>query len=140
MNKKLGRNDLCHCGSSKKYKACHGQGNSSYFQPWVLILILILGLFWFFQNESEPIVNYSNNEDISIPLTSQPNNAPSLPSEPTPVGKIWSPEHNHWHDDPAASIPTSINLKQDESVSKPLGTPPPGKVWSPEHNHWHDKN
>ena len=23
MNKKIGRNDLCPCGSGKKYKACH---------------------------------------------------------------------------------------------------------------------
>ena len=24
--KKLGRNDPCHCGSGKKYKKCHGKG------------------------------------------------------------------------------------------------------------------
>ena len=105
-------------------------------QPWMLILIIILGLFWYFLFESEPTVN---NNNISNPLIPQPKNKLSLPSEPAPPGKVWSPEHNHWHDDPKASIPTSTNAEQNESESKPPGTPPPGKVWSPEHNHWHDK-
>ena len=26
VEKKVGRNDLCPCGSGKKYKHCHGQG------------------------------------------------------------------------------------------------------------------
>jgi preprotein translocase subunit SecA len=28
VEKKVGRNDLCPCGSGKKYKHCHGQGLS----------------------------------------------------------------------------------------------------------------
>ena len=94
MNKKLGRNDSCHCGSGKKYKVCHGQDNIKSLQSWILILIIILGLFWYFLFESEPTVN--NN--ISNPLILQPKNKLSLPSEPAPPGKVWSPEHNHWHD------------------------------------------
>ena len=137
MNKKLGRNDSCHCGSGKKYKVCHGQDNIKSLQPWMLILIIILGLFWYLLFESEPTVNNNNNK--SNPLILQPKSKSSLPSEPAPPGKVWSPEHNHWHDDPKASIPTSTNAEQNEPVSKSPGTPPPGKVWSPEHNHWHDK-
>ena len=108
MNKKLGRNDSCHCGSGKKYKVCHGQDNIKSLQPWILILIIILGLFWYLLFESEPTVN--NNK--SNPLIPQPKNKLSLPSEPAPPGKVWSPEHNHWHDDPKASIPTSTNAEQ----------------------------
>jgi preprotein translocase subunit SecA len=28
VEKKVGRNDPCPCGSGKKYKQCHGQGQS----------------------------------------------------------------------------------------------------------------
>jgi len=28
IEKKVGRNDLCPCGSGKKYKSCHGAGTS----------------------------------------------------------------------------------------------------------------
>lgn len=42
-----------------------------------------------------------------------------------PPGKVWSSEHNHWHDDPNAKMPV-------EGTRGPEGT-----VWSAEHNHWH---
>ena len=29
INKKIGRNDPCPCGSGKKYKQCHGSNNSN---------------------------------------------------------------------------------------------------------------
>ena len=144
MNKQLGRNDSCHCGSGKKYKVCHGQNNIKSLQFWILILIIILGLFWYLLFESDPTGSNNNininNNIISTPLIPQAKNKLSSPTEPAPPGKVWSPEHNHWHDAPKNSIPTNTNAEQNRPVSKPPGTPPPGKVWSPEHNHWHDKN
>ena len=49
----------------------------------------------------------------------------SSPKALAPPGKVWSPEHNHWHDAPAAKLPA------DGSAG------PDGAIWSAEHNHWH---
>ena len=55
----------------------------------------------------------------------------------TPPGKVWSPEHGHWHDAPAMSTPI-VPQSSTGPTSEPPGPAPPGKVWSPEHGHWHD--
>ena len=65
-----------------------------------------------------------------------------------PPGKVWSPEHGHWHDAPVTSTPQSTPVSTPfvpqsstpsaESTSEPPGPAPPGKVWSPEHGHWHN--
>jgi hypothetical protein len=69
------------------------------------------------------------------------------PPGPTPPGKVWSPEHGHWHDaNPAGASPIQVQSSQapinttpaKAPTPQPPGTPPPGKVWSPEHGHWHD--
>jgi len=52
---------------------------------------------------------------------------PQPPGE-VPPGKVWSPEHGHWHDSNEAH----------PGAPQPEGDPPPGKVWSVEHGHWHD--
>lgn len=82
-------------------------------------------------------------ETTQIPAASAtaaaaPANIPQ-PNVPTPPGKVWSPEHGHWHDAetgvaPAAEIPPDI-----EAQIKPPGVPsaPAGMVWSEEHKHWH---
>lgn len=76
------------------------------------------------------------------------------PPGPAPAGKVWSPEHGHWHDAAAAPVlpgqqpgplapGTARVMGQEVKVGK-IGTPPPpgpapaGKVWSSEHGHWHD--
>lgn len=47
------------------------------------------------------------------------------PKAVAPAGKVWSTEHNHWHDAPAAARPAEGTAGPD------------GAVWSAEHNHWH---
>lgn len=47
------------------------------------------------------------------------------PKAIAPPGKVWSAEHNHWHDDPNAVLPVEGTAGPD------------GAVWSAEHNHWH---
>jgi len=123
LNKKLSRNDTCHCGSGKKYKSCHGRTNNQSFQKLALIGALVLVVLWLLFYESEPAVTKSY----------------STPVQQAPPGKVWSEEHNHWHDaapqsSSQARTPTSNALKP-----QPDGEAPPGKVWSPEHGHWHDK-
>jgi len=74
------------------------------------------------------------------------------PPGPVPPGKVWSPEHGHWHNEPAnlaADDPATRDedvplvsgtpdLEETEGFSAPPGPAPPGKVWAPEHGHWHN--
>jgi hypothetical protein len=73
------------------------------------------------------------------------------PPGPVPPGKVWSPEHGHWHDIPGAPPPPAM-IGPTDTTPAPPGSPgnpvsytpqppgpvPEGKVWSPEHGHWHD--
>ncbi|MDP6396611.1 MAG: SEC-C metal-binding domain-containing protein [Candidatus Marinimicrobia bacterium] len=127
MNKKVGRNDPCHCGSGKKYKICHGRSAAGGGNRWMLIggVVVVVAL-GFVANKI---------------LTSDSQDNP-------PPGKVWSPEHGHWHDAPVTSTPQSTPVSTPfvpqsstpsaESTSEPPGPAPPGKVWSPEHGHWHN--
>jgi len=65
-------------------------------------------------------------------------NVPEPPGQ-APPGKVWSPEHGHYHDvnSPAGATP-SAPAQTGQNVPQPAGPVPPGKVWSPEHGHWHD--
>jgi len=61
-----------------------------------------------------------------------------------PPGKVWSEEHQHWHDAPNPSA-QPLGQTVPPPATNPAGTPqpegpvPPGKVWSTEHGHWHDQ-
>ena len=54
-----------------------------------------------------------------------------------PPGKVWSPEHGHWHDAPTVINPTPSE-PSTELIPQPPGEVPDGKIWSPEHGHWHN--
>jgi hypothetical protein len=72
------------------------------------------------------------------------------PPGPAPAGKVWSPEHGHWHNAPGASSPSGSPTNPipitpgttpgsgGELTPQPPGPAPAGKVWSPEHGHWHN--
>ncbi len=94
-----------------------------------------------------------SGQQASVP---QPAYTPQ-PAGPAPAGKVWSPEHGHWHDAATAqaastptpppatvTLPSGLQTGQQANASKPAITPQPdgpvpaGKVWSPEHGHWHD--
>lgn len=78
----VGRNDPCPCGSGRKYKNCCEGKKAWYAEPkWagLLGLLIVLGsvlLIWFASGSAE----------------NGPGNAPP--------GKVWSPEHGHYHDAP----------------------------------------
>ncbi|MEQ8302685.1 MAG: SEC-C metal-binding domain-containing protein [Cyclobacteriaceae bacterium] len=90
---KIGRNDLCHCGSGKKYKNCHmnnetsGRGmNKAFILIGILLALLAVGAIGFYTN--------SNNTPAA-----QGGFAPApAPEGEAPPGKVWSYEHGHWHD------------------------------------------
>lgn len=65
------------------------------------------------------------------------------PPGPTPAGKVWSPEHGHWHDqaesdNPPTAIAGAVYDPDTKSYEVPPEPAPAGKVWSPEHGHWHN--
>ncbi|MGK7390714.1 MAG: SEC-C metal-binding domain-containing protein [Candidatus Cyclobacteriaceae bacterium M2_1C_046] len=82
----IGRNDICHCGSGKKYKHCHLKEDGVHKSKNRGILIgVILAVFILL---SAMIISYEPNPAIN-------SEAPG----PAPAGKVWSPEHGHWHDE-----------------------------------------
>ena len=136
--KKQGRNDSCHCGSGKKCKICHErQTNNNFNQQWVIAGIIggIFLLFFFMESGASTA---TMNTSIPTPVIPRANAGSATPPPgEAPPGKVWSPEHGHWHNIPTtpASAPgIAPNLPQPQ----PPGETPPGKVWSPEHGHWHD--
>tara|TARA_B100001245_G_C22772923_1_gene373579 strand:- start:344 stop:781 length:438 start_codon:yes stop_codon:yes gene_type:complete len=145
VNKILGRNDACHCGSGKKYKACHGLSSDKSSQQWIIAAVIILIILWFFFYEPEPVVTTPTINPLQNSLIPQSNNELSLPPGPAPPGKVWSPEHGHWHDgatvSPATTPRSVLNKPQTQPPpgEVPPGEAPPGKEWSPEHNHWHNE-
>ena len=135
---KQGRNDPCHCGSGKKFKVCHGQDAKSFNQQWVIAGIIggIFLLFFFMDSGTS-----TTTLNTSIPTSVIPQvNAGSavLPPGEAPPGKVWSPEHGHWHDIPTTPASVVPGISPNLPQSQPPGETPPGKVWSPEHGHWHD--
>lgn len=93
---KIGRNDLCHCGSGKKYKNCHmnsetsGKGLNKAF----IVVAILVGL------AAVGIIGYVTNSQKSADVNTQGYQPSPPPSGEAPPGKVWSYEHGHWHDAP----------------------------------------
>ena len=113
---KIGRNDPCHCGSGKKYKqCCQGKAaeKTAFLMKWIAVIGGILVLL-----VAVGTVASFFTDDLS--------------SSAAP-GRVWSPEHGHWHNVGGAGTRSAAR-----SVPRPPGAAPPGKMWSPDHGHWHD--
>ena len=138
MKNKSGRNDACQCGSGKKFKNCHGKTIERSSQTWVIVAVIFLFLLWFLFFETKPPAEATSYSPA--PLIPKKLNLTSTAPGPAPPGKVWSVEHDHWHDAPL--VPTTLPTQPGTAApkSQPPGDPPPGKVWSPEHGHWHDQN
>jgi hypothetical protein len=75
---KIGRNDPCTCGSGKKYKQCCERKaieKSNAFTKWAFVIFGGLLLIGALAMASSMV----NNEG------------------PVAPGRVWSPEHQHWH-------------------------------------------
>ena len=139
MSVKVGRNKPCPCGSGKKFKYCCARAEQP--QPpknrstlWLVsfaIGCVVIVAAFMTNTPTDPLSN-SSVPMPSRPLTPTGGLTPQPPG-PVPPGKVWSPEHGHWHD--VAGTPTESPTRL---VSPPPGPAPAGKVWSPEHGHWHD--
>jgi hypothetical protein len=82
---KIGRNDLCHCGSGKKFKNCHEKldgttntRNRGFVIGAIVVLMIILAI-------------------VMMTIESQSTGENGAPG-PAPEGKVWSQAHGHWHD------------------------------------------
>ena len=139
MSAGISRNDPCPCGSKKKYKNCCGRKgfrvDLKLFKRIIIVVVVIAAAAWagkkyvFVPEDVEPLINPLSNQEKRVqPLTPQP-------PGPPPPGKIWSPEHGHWH-----NTATGTAAGDSAFYPKPVGLPPPGKVWSYEHGHWHDSS
>jgi hypothetical protein len=80
---KIGRNTPCPCGSGKKYKqCCEGKAaeRSNVVTKWIAVVVvglIALGTIGF-------LASLSNADQ----------------SGATGTRRVWSVEHNHWHDVP----------------------------------------
>jgi SEC-C motif len=80
---KTGRNDLCHCGSGRKYKKCHGVKEHPATRGRMLMLV----------------VGGAVLAAILVAIS-------SFTGEPTTTtARIWSPEHGHYHDANGQAVP-----------------------------------
>ena len=79
---KIGRNDPCSCGSGKKYKNCHG-AESNRGGPSRMMLVLIAAV-------------------ILAAILAVVSNGRSGGSS---AGRVWSPEHGHYHDANGREVP-----------------------------------
>jgi hypothetical protein len=171
------RNDPCPCGSGEKFKRCCEGKNSirkatlsrSATIAGAIALVAVAGVLAITLNRSETTsaqppapgaASVSLPAPASAPQTNQPaapGGQPPLPAPPADIavpGRVWSPEHKHWHNVSQAENPIvveSVNSSAPNVVSvprpensqvirhpQPPGPAPAGKVWSPLHGHWHD--
>lgn len=144
---RVGRNEKCPCGSGRKYKACCAEKHARATSRGLILLLAAIGAIAAAgliaaMRDKEP------QRPTPVPAASTPVATPRpQPPGPAPAGKVWSPEHGHWHDavpqaqaQPQGGAPT-VQVQQTKAgapIPQPNVPVPPGKVWSAEHGHWHD--
>ena len=158
----VGRNEPCPCGSGKKYKFCcegrHDVVEEARRSPWLVGGLAVVGIAVVATvamqlGEAQPTPQPTSYGAMP-PIGNTPVSAPMSPVPPppgaAPAGKVWSPEHGHYHDAPGAGasaplVTTSNPVAVDSSsispspvAAQPEGPAPEGKVWSAEHGHYHD--
>jgi hypothetical protein len=153
----IGRNEPCPCGSNLKYKNCCADKSRRGVSKGLIALLAAIGII-----AAVGVVGALIGRDDDAAVRARTNAAapaanPQQPGKPqpgpAPPGKVWTVEHGHWHDVPAAAGPSPVQITPGaapgttpatnvqvnrRAVPQPPGEAPPGKVWSPEHGHWHD--
>lgn len=107
MSEKVGRNDLCPCGSGQKYKRCHGKDGP------------------------EPTVSASSAPPI-VGASSTLSPHPSLPTAPPQEELMSETKAKLWIFVPLVLLALALFFALTEQKS-----PEAGRIWSKEHNHWH---
>lgn len=175
MGDQPGRNDLCPCGSGKKMKVCHPNGyagpskNRNVMLIGIGVAVVAIAAVAIMSQDSTQPLQAGPARPMNAPATTPVRNAATPATQgagtpqpgPAPPGKVWSPEHGHWHDDPAAGGAGAANANNGIQISpgqnqqlqipspqganqarpntpQPPGPAPEGKVWDVAHGHWHD--
>ncbi len=156
---KVGRNELCPCGSGARYKHCCAEKSNRRVSRFTLTALMVGGVLAVALLALAMSQKQSGTSG-SAPVAGAPvpvgGNTPQPPG-PAPAGKVWSPEHGHWHDAPVGgltatpgeSAPITVTPGSSAPITvtppmagqpspQPPGPAPAGKVWSAEHGHWHD--
>lgn len=86
MNKKVGRNDPCSCGSGKKYKkCCEAKHKHKKFEAKVLSSSAVSGAFF---NQSANVSSLFNRQIKAVtPLETPPKTESDTPAEPEGVNE-----------------------------------------------------
>src|SRR5688572_6954950 len=129
---RVGRNEPCPCGSGEKYKFCCEALTETpavtRTSPLLVGAVILASAALAFvavraylspapkaqatapgANPASPPVQVTpgalpGDATSLLPSTAAPGTTPAAqPPGPAPPGKVWSPEHGHWHDDPAAT-------------------------------------
>lgn len=164
MASRVGRNDLCPCGSGKKYKQCCEKSGvlprsrklNQILAGLFLTALLVAAASAYISIGDDDAVELEAEQQKKPPITlsrpTQPTKADlapkAAPSGPAPEGKVWNAAHGHWHDESPAiagdlesKLPPLLPLEHAPGLAestKPPGPAPAGKEWNTEHGHWHD--
>ncbi len=105
MSSKTGRNEPCPCGSGLKYKRCcalkEAEAASKSGVVVLLVLLLLVGSGVIFA--AVMVINaQGEGQEAADQKTEVVRRSPGQPTPqppgPVPDGKVWSPEHGHYHD------------------------------------------
>jgi hypothetical protein len=123
-NMKTGRNDLCPCGSNKKYKRCcgatevGGEDTASRFFGVAAVLagvagvagvVMVVGsLISGVEDEPKKVWSAEHGHYHTVGGDGSSEGGP---------GKVWSEEHGHWHD---AATPAGAPLEAETPVEGAL--------------------
>ncbi|MEQ1760450.1 MAG: SEC-C metal-binding domain-containing protein [Vicinamibacterales bacterium] len=80
---KPGRNDLCHCGSGKKYKKCHESKETGKARGRVLVMIVGAAMV---AAVAAAVVTFTGEGASS-------------------GTRVWDPAHGHYHDANGVEVP-----------------------------------
>jgi hypothetical protein len=161
MKRRPSRNDLCSCGSGRKYKNCCA-GKSRMLGPkllgaplWAVVAVVGVAVAAFVMIRAD---RRTETAPASTPVEERP--APWTYDSLT--NRHFDPGHGHWHDGrPPASAAgpaaTTGSQAPPTAASPPTATPPPAPTappttvtpqpwtydseknqhWDPNHQHWH---
>ena len=73
----VGRNDLCHCGSGKKFKKCHGPKEEQRSRGSIAMMVIVGVLLA--AGIALGISTFTTKPDVAR------------------ASGVWSPEHGHYH-------------------------------------------
>ena len=79
---KHGRNELCHCGSGKKFKRCHGVTTESTRSGRMLMIVVGVGVL----------------AAVAAGVAAFTTDRPS-------AARVWDPAHGHYHDANGREVP-----------------------------------